>query len=225
MVITDIKMPDMDGIEAALAITRETPVPIILLSGHHDDALVNRAASANVMAYLIKPISEADLRTAIPLALARFKQIQALTTEAAGLRQALEDRKIIEKAKGILMKRLSIDEQDAFRRIRMLASSQNRKLIDVCRQIVTVDEVFAQLEAIGASGSHDAAGPPGEPDGRRTRRSSRGVKAERNPPTSPAGQRGDPTEGKSPLAGPPGFRPEEQLCQVRRRRYIQVGNA
>ena len=152
LVITDIKMPDMDGIEAALAINREGPMPIILLSGHHDDGLVNRAAAANVMTYLVKPISEADLKTAIPLALARFKQMQVLTTEAATLRQALEDRKIIEKAKGILMKRLHMDEQDAFRRIRMLASSQNRKLIEVCRQVVGVDEVFCQIEAIGEEG-------------------------------------------------------------------------
>ena len=79
------------------------------------------------MTYLVKPVSEADLKTAIPLAMARFKHAQSLSEEAAGLRQALEDRKGIEKAKGILMKRLRMDEQDAFRRMRMLASSQNRQ--------------------------------------------------------------------------------------------------
>lgn len=148
LVITDIKMPEMDGIEAAQLISREAAIPIILLSAHHDDDLVNRASAGNVMSYLVKPIGEANLKTAIPLALARFRHMQALTDEAASLRQALEDRKVIEKAKGILMKRLRIDEQDAFRRMRMLASSQNRKLIEVCRQIIGVDDVFGQIEAI-----------------------------------------------------------------------------
>jgi AmiR/NasT family two-component response regulator len=148
LVITDIKMPDMDGIDAAQSINRDHAVPVILLSAHHDDDLVNRAAAGNIMSYLVKPISEADLKTAIPMALMRFKHAQSLSEEAAGLRQALEDRKMIEKAKGILMKRLRLDEQDAFRRMRMLASSQNRKLIDVCRQIIAVDDVFGQIESI-----------------------------------------------------------------------------
>ena len=81
LVIADIKMPDMDGIEAAQAVNREMAVPVILVSGHHDDELVNRASSANVMTYLIKPVGEADLKTAIPLAMARFRQMPGLAAE------------------------------------------------------------------------------------------------------------------------------------------------
>jgi AmiR/NasT family two-component response regulator len=148
LVVTDIKMPDMDGIELAQEINRHAQVPVILLSAHHDADLVSRASADHIMAYLVKPINEADLKTAIPIAMLRFRHFQALAEEAASLRQALEDRKLIEKAKGILMRRLRVDEEDAFRRLRMLASSQNRKLIEVGREIAEADEVFRRLEGI-----------------------------------------------------------------------------
>ncbi len=148
LVITDIKMPDMDGIAATETLEREGPVPVILLSAHHDADLIARAGTDHIMAYLIKPVNEADLKAAIPLALQRFRQMQLLMQESASLRQALEDRKLIEKAKGILMRRLRIEEDDAFRRLRMLASSQNRKVIEVGRQVIAADEVFHQLELV-----------------------------------------------------------------------------
>jgi response regulator NasT len=148
LILTDIKMPDMDGIELAELISRDRPVPVILLSAHHEPDLISRAGAAHVMAYLIKPIGEADLKTAIPVAMLRYRHYQTLATEAASLRQALEDRKLIEKAKGILMRRLRIDEDDAFRRLRMLASSHNRKVIEIGRQVVASDEVFQHLEAV-----------------------------------------------------------------------------
>jgi response regulator NasT len=150
LVITDIRMPDLDGIELAKEINRDRQVPVILLSAHHDNDLVRRAAANQILAYLVKPISEVDLKTAIPVALQRFRHFQALSEEAANLRQALEDRKIIEKAKGILMHRLRIDEEDAFRRLRMRASSQNRKLVEVGREVAAADEVFRQLEMLTA---------------------------------------------------------------------------
>jgi response regulator NasT len=146
LVITDILMPGLDGIEAAAAITREGAVPVILVSGHHDPGLVDRAAAANVMTYLVKPINLADLQTAVPLAMARFAQLRTLAEETASLRQSLEDRKLVEKAKGILMKRLRVEEYDAFRKLRTFASTHNAKLVAVARQVITADEVFGQLE-------------------------------------------------------------------------------
>jgi response regulator NasT len=154
LVITDIRMPDLDGIELAKEINRDRQVPVILLSAHYDNELVRRAAADHIMAYLVKPINEADLKTAIPVAMQRFRHFMALAEEAANLRQALEDRKVIEKAKGILMRRLRIDEEDAFRRLRMLASSQNRKLVEVGRQIAAADEVFRQFESVTAHQSN-----------------------------------------------------------------------
>jgi AmiR/NasT family two-component response regulator len=92
LVITDIKMPDLDGIDAAAAICRDRPVPVILVSAFHDPELIGRAEADHVMGYLVKPIKQADLPPAIGLALRRFEQLQALRQEAADLRQALEDR-------------------------------------------------------------------------------------------------------------------------------------
>ncbi|MHC5540810.1 ANTAR domain-containing response regulator [Singulisphaera rosea] len=142
MVITDIKMPDMDGIDAASRIYKEAPLPIILVSAHHDTATVRRAETDYVMAYLVKPIKQADLEPAIAIAMHRFEQFQALHKEATDLKQALEDRKTIEKAKGILMKKASLDEPEAFRRLQRLASDKNKKLIEIARIILTAEEAY-----------------------------------------------------------------------------------
>jgi len=103
LVITDIKMPDMDGIDAAQQIYQHKPVPVILVSAYHDGELIQRAESDHILGYLVKPIKQTDLEPAIALAMRRFEQFEALRQEAADLRQALEDRKTIERAKGILM--------------------------------------------------------------------------------------------------------------------------
>ena len=102
LVITDIKMPDMDGIDAAMAIYQHRPIPVILVSAYHDPALIERAEADHIMGYLVKPIKQADLEPVIALAMRRFEQFQALQREASDLRQALEDRKVIERAKGVI---------------------------------------------------------------------------------------------------------------------------
>jgi response regulator NasT len=142
LVITDIKMPDMDGIEAAEEVYRQEPVPIILVSAHHNPELLERAEKGNILAYLLKPIRQGDLEPAIRIATQRFEQFQALRREAADLRQALEDRKIIERAKGVLMKQGAVNEEEAFRRLQKLAMNSNRKLIDVAHMILTVGDAF-----------------------------------------------------------------------------------
>ncbi len=142
LVLTDIKMPDLDGIEAANQIYQERPVPVILISAHHEDEYIHRAQGGPVLAYLIKPISEASLEPAIAVALARFEEMQALLHEATDLRQALEDRKVIERAKGILMKRGGMDEASAFRRLRELSMTQNRKVVEIAKMILTAEEAM-----------------------------------------------------------------------------------
>lgn len=142
LVITDIKMPDMDGIDAAREIEREGPVPVILVSAYHDPELVDRAQAEHILAYLVKPIKQADLEPAITLAIRRFEQFQALRRETDDLRQALEERKLIERAKGVLMKRARLDEQEAFRRLQKLASDKNRKLVEIARVILTAEEAL-----------------------------------------------------------------------------------
>ncbi len=146
LVITDIKMPDMDGIDAAIEIYKERPVPVILVSAFNDAELIARAEADHIMAYLVKPIKQGDLAPTIALGMRRFEQFQALRKEASDLRQALEDRKIIEKAKGILMKRGSTDEQDAFRAMQKMASEKSRKLVDIAQMILVTEELLQTSE-------------------------------------------------------------------------------
>ena len=148
LVIADITMPDGDGIEASAAVNRVKKTPVILVSAHHDAALLERAAANPVLAYLVKPIKEPDLAAAIAVALSRFRQAQAAEKEAADLRQALEDRKVIERAKGAVIKRLGLEEDEAFRRMRSLASNQNRKLVEVARAVLAAEEIYHQLEQL-----------------------------------------------------------------------------
>ncbi len=110
LIVSDIRMPGRDGIEAAAEINRAHPVPIILVSAYHDADLFARARSPHVMAYLVKPIKQADLEAAIALALPQFRHAQALAKEAAEARQGLEDRKVIERAKGAVARRLLVCE-------------------------------------------------------------------------------------------------------------------
>jgi AmiR/NasT family two-component response regulator len=145
LVITDVKMPEMDGIDAAIRIYQEEAIPVILVSAYHDPALIRRAEADHIMGYLVKPIKQADLEPAIALAMHRFEQFEALRREAADLRQALEDRKVIERGKGILMKKTSLDENEAFRRLQKLASERNLKLVEIARILVTADEALGSV--------------------------------------------------------------------------------
>jgi two-component system, response regulator PdtaR len=146
LVIADIKMPDVDGIEAAAGVNRQKPVPVILVTAHHDAEVLAGAGVEAIMAYLVKPVKPPDLKAAIALAVLRFEHLRQLSQETATLRQTLEDRKVVERAKGVVMKRLRVDEPDAFRRLRKLAADHNRKLIEVAQEVLTADELFRALE-------------------------------------------------------------------------------
>ncbi|HEV3142625.1 MAG TPA: response regulator [Gemmataceae bacterium] len=142
LVITDIRLPDMNGLDAASSVYQESPVPIIVISAFHDADLVERAERDHVLAYLVKPIKQQDLEPAISIAMSRFKEFSSMREEADTLRQALEDRKIIERAKGLLMKRANLDEPEAFRRLQKLARDKNQKLVEIAHMIVTAEEAY-----------------------------------------------------------------------------------
>jgi response regulator NasT len=146
LVITDIKIPEVDGLAAAAEIAQVGPVPVILVSAYHEPELVRRAGQEYIFAYLVKPITEANLVPAIGLTLQRFERYRALHKEAADLRQALEDRKLVERAKGVIMRRVGVDEPDAYRRLRRLASDRNRRLAEVAQLILDAEDVFRPLE-------------------------------------------------------------------------------
>lgn len=139
LAILDIKMPELDGIEAAKQIMTERPIPIILLTAYSEQELAERAAEANVSAYLMKPVSEHDLLPAIALAVQRFKEFQSLHQEVDNLRDALETRKLVERAKGILMRRLNLTEEEAFRRMQRRSQNENKKLGEIAQAIITAD--------------------------------------------------------------------------------------
>lgn len=141
LVISDVKMPELDGIDAADEIYRFAAIPVILISAFHDDELIQRATSKHILAYLVKPVKETDLGPAITVAMQRYREFAEMRKEAEGLKQALEDRKTIERAKGIVMQRTGMTEPDAFRRLQQLASSKSQKLVEVARMIVTAEEV------------------------------------------------------------------------------------
>ncbi len=142
LVITDIKMPEMDGIQAAEALYQQLRVPVILVSAYHDEQLVERAENDHVFAYLVKPIKQAQLGPAIGIAMHRFEQFQAVQNEASDLRQALADRKLIERAKGVMMKRSGLAEPDAFRALQKLASNKNLKLVEIARALLATDQAY-----------------------------------------------------------------------------------
>ncbi len=151
LIITDVKMPELDGIAAAATVYSEGPVPVIVVSGYDDAETLRQAAAPHVFGYLVKPIKARDLGPAINLAMSRFALSRAAEQEAAGLRQALEERKLIERAKGVVMRRLRLEEPDAFRRLRRLSSDNNRKLIEIARQVLQAEDIFRQFDSFDGS--------------------------------------------------------------------------
>lgn len=142
LIITDIQMPEIDGLDAVAQLARERAIPVILVSAFHDEVYIEKARQNHILAYLIKPIIDTDLPPAIAIAMDRFQEFQTLQQEADGLKQALEDRKLIERAKGILMKRTGLPEPEAFRRLQKIATSKSMKLVEVARTIVTAEEAM-----------------------------------------------------------------------------------
>src|ERR687889_391326 len=118
LAIMDVKMPRVDGIEAARRILDERPIPIVMLTAYGHQELVSRAIEAGVFGYLVKPFREQDLLPAIAAARARHDELQEVRAEAEAPSDALAARKVIERAKGLLMQKEQLSEQDAFARLR-----------------------------------------------------------------------------------------------------------
>jgi AmiR/NasT family two-component response regulator len=136
LAIMDVKMPNLDGIDAARRILDERPIPIVMLTAYGQEELVSRAVEAGVFGYLVKPFREADLLPAIQTARARHDELAALREEAESLAEALVARKAIERAKGLLMEKEGLSEQDAFARLRKASQVSGRPLKVVAEAIV-----------------------------------------------------------------------------------------
>ena len=137
LAILDIKMPRMDGLTAAEAIARHCPLPVVMLTAHSERDLVERAAGTeSIQAYLVKPIRELDLVSAIELAVARFDEWQALLQEAANRQEALTTREIVARAKQALIERDGLTEHKAFLEIQHEARRQRRPMRQVAEEIL-----------------------------------------------------------------------------------------
>lgn len=139
--IFSVGLPDGDGVETGARVLATAECPIVLLTGHTGDELAERARAAGVMAYLLKPLRPAELAPALDLAIARFR-------ETRELRRRLEERKIIERAKGALMSRHGLSEEEAFRRLRRAAMDGRRPLVEVARAVLVSEAV------VGGSPGH-----------------------------------------------------------------------
>ena len=141
LVIMDIKMPDLDGIAAAKICTEERIAPVLLLTAFSQQELVDGAKEAGVVGYVVKPFRESELQPAIEIALSRFKEFRALEKEAQGLRETLETRKLVERAKGVLMDTQGLKEADAFRKIQKLSMNTRKSMKEIAEAILLAHEV------------------------------------------------------------------------------------
>jgi two-component system, response regulator PdtaR len=133
----DIEMPELDGLAAAVKLADQgLRRPVVIVTGVDDPNLVERSVASGVSAYLTKPIDARELEAALRLAAARHAELEALEAEVGRAEQALEDRKVVERAKGLLMSALQLSEQDAFRRLQLTARERNLRLADVAGRIV-----------------------------------------------------------------------------------------
>ena len=136
IVIMDIKMPEMDGIAALRILTEENIAPVLLLTAYGEGELVQQASDAGAVAYLVKPFRQSDLQPQIEVALARFGELRTLRAELDDVREALTVRKLVERAKGLLMETQGLKEAEAFRRIQKLSMDTRKSMKEVAEAIL-----------------------------------------------------------------------------------------
>ena len=141
LVIMDIKMPKLDGIAAAKVLTEEKIAPVLLLTAYSDRELVERARDAGVVNYIVKPFREAELLPAIEIALARFAEFNSMATELGDLKDTMETRKLVERAKGVLMDTQGLKEQDAFRKIQQLSMNTRKSMREIAQAILLTAQI------------------------------------------------------------------------------------
>lgn len=141
LVIMDIKMPDMDGISAADELGKGRVAPVVLLTAYSEQSLIGRAKDAGVCGYLVKPFRETELMPVIELALTRFSEMRELEREVTDLKDALETRKIVERAKGVLMEVHGLRESEAFNRMRKTSMDNRKSMREVAEAVLLTHEV------------------------------------------------------------------------------------
>lgn len=141
LVLMDIKMPKLDGIQAAKVLTQEKISPVLLLTAYSDRELVERAKEAGVVNYVIKPFRDTELLPAIEIALARYQEFLEMDTEINDLKETLDTRKLVERAKGVLMDTQGLKEADAFRKIQQLSMNTRKPMKEIAQAILLAHEI------------------------------------------------------------------------------------
>lgn len=141
LVVMDIKMPRLDGIQAAKMLTEEKIAPVLLLTAYSDRDLVERARDAGVVGYIVKPFRDAELMPAIEVAIARFQEFLQLEKQVGNLQDTLETRKLVERAKGVLMDSQGLKEAEAFRKIQQLSMNTRKPMREVAAAILLAHQI------------------------------------------------------------------------------------
>jgi response regulator NasT len=137
----DIQMPELNGLDAAQILTAENIAPVLLLTAYSQKELVERAQQVGVVGYLVKPFRDSDIQPAVEVALARFEEFRALREQVRTLEESLETRKIVDRAKGILMDSQGLKEAEAFRRIQKLSMDARKSMREVAEAILLAHQV------------------------------------------------------------------------------------
>lgn len=141
LVVMDIKMPQLNGIQAAKVLTEERIAPVLLLTAYSDRELVEQAREAGVVNYLVKPFRENELMPAIEVVLGRFAEFREIEKEVTNLRETIETRKLVERAKGVLMDTQGLKEQDAFRKIQQLSMNNRKSMREIAQAILLTAQI------------------------------------------------------------------------------------
>ena len=151
LVIMDIRMPGVDGISAAEELTRERIAPVVLLTAYSDQGLVERAKDAGVVGYVVKPFRQTELMPVIELSLTRFEEFRSMEREIGDLKEALETRKLVERAKGVLMEVHGLREAEAFHRIRKTSMDTRKSMKEVAEAVLLTHELERGVSAAEAT--------------------------------------------------------------------------
>ncbi len=141
VVILDIRMPEMDGIDAAKIITSEKIAPVLLITAYSQLDLVERAKEAGISSYLVKPFKESDLMPQVEVAVAQWDAFQKIESQARDLEDKLETRRAVDRAKGILMDQYGLKEQEAFRRIQLQSMNTRKSMREIAEAIIIAHNV------------------------------------------------------------------------------------
>lgn len=142
LVVMDINMPRLNGIEAAKSIKEKWQIPVVIVSGYSDEKLIKDATEAGVISYLIKPVTKHNLAPAIEVAVKNYGDFSAAREETNRLRKMLEERKLLERAKGILMAKVNITEAQAMKRLQKLSNDRNVRLAEIAKEIINAEKYF-----------------------------------------------------------------------------------